>query len=485
MQKRSKIGLLIGSIVIILILIPLLVIFLNKKKKVATPWGKIKYHAHVNHKVFYKNKKFSTPQEVTKSCLSCHKDAAKEVMMTQHWNWVGDPVKVRKHKGKMRIGKKNILNNFCLGIHGNWDHCTVCHAGYGWKDETFDFKKQANVDCLVCHDWSGTYVKGRAGMPVKSVNLSTVAGSVGYPKRENCGICHFYGGGGMGVKHGDLDNSLVNPLPTTDVHMGKDNLLCIDCHKTDKHKISGKAFSVSVNHEDGIGCLNCHAAHKHKDPRIEKHLSSVACETCHIPRFAKIAPTKMIWEWSKAGNPNIPNDPHHYLKIKGLFKYEKNIIPKYYWFRHEVDRYILGDKIDPSKPTPLNKPVGNIKDSLAKIYPFKVHRANQPYDKIYNYILLPMLSGKGGYWREFNWQKALRLGAKGVGMKYSGKFGFAWTDMYWPLSHMVSPSNKALKCNDCHSNKSRLNWKALGYEGDPIEYGGREENGLIKKGGKK
>jgi hypothetical protein len=63
-------------------------------------------------------------------------------------------------------------------------------------------------------------------------------------------------------------------------------------------------------------------------------------------------------------------------------------------------------------------------------------------------------------------------------MTYSGHYGFASTEMYWPLSHMVASKEKALICADCHTESSkaengRLNWKALGYEGDPIYYGAR------------
>ncbi len=40
------------------------------------------------------------------------------------------------------------------------------------------------------------------------------------PERQNCGACHFNGGGGDGVKHGDLDTSLTKPNKALDVHMG-------------------------------------------------------------------------------------------------------------------------------------------------------------------------------------------------------------------------------------------------------------------------
>jgi hypothetical protein len=32
---------------------------------------------------------------------------------------------------------------------------------------------------------------------------------------------------------------------------------------------------------------------------------------------------------------------------------------------------------------------------------------------------------------------------------------------------MVVPKEKALRCADCHGAKGRLDWKALGYAGDP------------------
>jgi hypothetical protein len=41
----------------------------------------------------------------------------------------------------------------------NEPRCTSCHAGYGWTDMNYDFTKQDNVDCLACHDNTGTYKK--------------------------------------------------------------------------------------------------------------------------------------------------------------------------------------------------------------------------------------------------------------------------------------------------------------------------------------
>jgi hypothetical protein len=119
--------------------------------------------------------------------------------------------------------------------------------------------------------------------------------------------------------------------------------------------------------------------------------------------------------------------------------------------------------------------LGSIEDPTAKIWPFKVHRAKQPYDSVFNYLLQPKTVGEGGFWTEFDWLKALRLGSEAVGLEFSGEYGFAETDMYWSISHMVAPAANALQCASCHGEDGRLDWIALGYPGDPIEWGSRSD----------
>ena len=427
---------------------------------------------HLSHEPFF-NESLETGQDVTRACISCHEDAAHAMLGTAHFQWQGDEVVDPRSGRKMRIGKKNLINNFCIGVQGNWSSCTRCHAGYGWGDASFDFTNPENIDCLVCHDRSGSYVKGNAGLPRPEVDLQAAARSVGYPQRDNCGVCHHYGGGGLGVKHGDLDSTLDNPTEYDDVHMGRGGMLCIDCHGGEGHNIRGKSYGVSVTHDNGIGCTDCHAAEPHEDDRINGHTDRVACQSCHIPSYANQVPTKMTWDWSKAGDDSRQDDPHEYLKIKGEFEYEKAVTPEYYWFDLTVQRYLIGDEIAAQGPTDLNLPRGSRGDGKAQIWPFKVHRAKQPYDLVHRQLISPVTSGEGGYWREFDWDKALRLGAEQGGLEYSGQYGFAETRMYWPLSHMVLPKNKALQCRDCHEAGSRMDWHALGYDDDPMQAGSK------------
>jgi hypothetical protein len=185
-------------------------------------------------------------------------------------------------------------------------------------------------------------------------------------------------------------------------------------------------------------------------------------------------PTKISWDWSTAGQDRA-DDHYTYLKIKGTFVYEKNYQPTYLWFNGNLEyRYLLGDKMDPSKPTYINLPAGDINDENAKIFPFKLHVGKQPYDTVNHILLQPRTAGDGGFWTTFDWQSALALGAQDTGLPFSGQYGFAETWMYWPTTHMVQPKENALQCDACHSDNGRLDWEALGYPGDPLEWGGRD-----------
>jgi hypothetical protein len=208
--------------------------------------------------------------------------------------------------------------------------------------------------------------------------------------------------------------ALYFPSDNVDVHMGRHNFLCVDCHQTEEHNISGRAISVSTDNENRLFCTDCHSAELHEDERINAHTDTVACQTCHIPQGATREATKMHWDWSTAGQ-DIEEDPHEYLRIKGSFVYEENFTPEYAWFNGTADRYILGDVIDPTQVTPINEPLGDINDPNSLIWPFKIHRANQIYDSVYNYLIQPKTVGEGGYWTEFDWDKAARLGSEAVG----------------------------------------------------------------------
>jgi octaheme c-type cytochrome (tetrathionate reductase family) len=431
---------------------------------------------------------FETPQELTATCLGCHEDAGIAIMETRHWKWLGNDIDGGE-RGVIRIGKQNVINNFCIAVTSNWPRCTSCHIGYGWKDGSFDHSDPNNIDCLVCHDQTGTYKKPptAAGMPDKDVDLILVARSVGAPTRRNCGICHFDGGGGSGVKHGDLDDSMYEPSQSLDVHMGGLDFSCTECHTTSEHKIEGAGHGSMAEDANHISCMNCHDEDVHEKSILNKHIASVACESCHIPTFARQQPTKTWWDWSKAGEDREPSPDASgkeiYNKKKGEFKWEKNVVPTYRWASGRAEYYLQGDPVNPKAPVPLNTIVGSITDVKSKIAPFKVMRGKQPYDLENKYLIVPHLFGADGYWKTFDWDSASRIGMEAAGLAYSGSYGFVETEMSWPINHMVAPAKQALRCTSCHGKRGerRLDWKVLGYKRDPITRGTRSEQGLLKE----
>ena len=204
---------------------------------------------HVDHAGMMKGP-FGDGPSVTRACLGCHPAAGQQMLHSEHFTWLGEAAMVPGkggpgHETPQRIGKRNLINNFCLSVESNWPRCTNCHAGYGWKDASFDFGRVENVDCLICHEQTGTYRKDLAGLPVAGSDLVAIAGSVAAPTRENCGSCHFAGGGGDAVKHGDMDGTLFFPRDHVDVHMGRHGMVCTDCHRTRAHKIPGQSLSVA------------------------------------------------------------------------------------------------------------------------------------------------------------------------------------------------------------------------------------------------
>ncbi len=435
---------------------------------------------------------FTSGPEVTKACLTCHTEASKQVHKSIHWTWT------YKHEGTgQTLGKKSVVNSFCGNVTSNEPRCTSCHAGYGWTDRNFDFSSEANVDCVVCHDRTGTYrkVPDGAGHPAASPrkigkdsyappDWVKVAQNVGMPGRENCGSCHFYGGGGDGVKHGDLDSSMANPNRKLDVHMGKDglNFTCETCHTSDAHVLAGSRYDVAAKDTKGAvhrgaerqaaSCESCHGGQPHKSPALKAyylngHIEKVACESCHIPAMARGGvPTKTLWDWSTAGKmkdgkPYAEHDAKGndtYLSTKGTFKWEENVIPYYAWFDGKVRYTLVDDKIDPTRTVEVNRIEGSYADPKARIWPFKAMQGRQAYDKGTNQLIYMNVFGQNdtAFWTNFDWPRAIEAGMKSAGKEFSGQHGFVDTVMYWPLAHMVAPKEDSLACASCHARDGRL-----------------------------
>ncbi|MBU0500890.1 MAG: tetrathionate reductase family octaheme c-type cytochrome [Gammaproteobacteria bacterium] len=437
---------------------------------------------------------FASGPEVTKACLKCHNKAGDQFIHNKHWTWkYKDPITGQQ------LGKATLVNGFCTNAKGNEGMCAQCHAGYGWKDDSFDFARQENIDCLVCHDSTGSYYKtpNSSGNKACSVMFKDkppidwpkVAQGVGKPSRGNCGKCHFYGGGGDNVKHGDLSSVLFNPTKKIDVHMDAQglNFSCVTCHLGEGHKWAGSRYQMHVGEKnlpkpgmprEVATCESCHGAAPHSTSKIvgiklNTHTNKVACETCHIPEIARggVA-TVTDWDWRSMGK--LKNGEGYkeegyiqgngqeratYKSIKGDFTNAENIRPVYAWFDGQMKFTTIDTRFDPSKaPVDLNTFSGFQDNPRSRIYPFKRMHTIQPYDKGNNTLVYMHLWGddENALWGNYDFQKAITAGMKKNGIPYSGEYGFVETYSYWPINHMVAPKEDVLACEACHEKEGRL-----------------------------
>ncbi|MCG8565961.1 MAG: tetrathionate reductase family octaheme c-type cytochrome [Desulfobacterales bacterium] len=429
------------------------------------------------------NKDFKSGDDVTQACLSCHTDASMQFKDTIHWTW-----KVPSEKKGIMNGKAgHAVNNFCISGNAMEDKgCLGCHAGWNGT--------QGEVNCLACHggekfNYKETFedlaaFEGDTDPDTQEIvgelkmELGRAVKNIVRPQRNNCGECHFKGGGGDGVKHGDLDTSLAKPNKMLDVHMAAEgaNFTCTRCHTTVKHHIAGRLYTrpaaterTSLIEDDmasKITCESCHSTEPHKtSSKMNDHTDKVACQSCHIPTFARVNPTMTEWDWAKAGKLKEGKPykekgelgKYTYKSIKGEFKWEKNVVPEYFWYNGSFSNTGIRDEIDPQTLVKVSHPMGDANDPNARIAPFKIHMGNQPYDKVNKRLVAPLLSGPKGYWSTLDMDAAIALGNKTLVTPYSGEFDYVKTSYAFPITHMVAPEKDALDCNACHIREnSRL-----------------------------
>ena len=129
--------------------------------------------------------------EGTQSCLDCHGLEGADMLMKAHYTWEGIASNITGYEGEIH-GKNDLINNFCIAVPTNEGRCAQCHAGYGYDTSSYAFNDPKTVDCLICHDQTDTYVKGKTtgGLPNPDVDLDAVARSVamndGVPQVKNC-----------------------------------------------------------------------------------------------------------------------------------------------------------------------------------------------------------------------------------------------------------------------------------------------------------
>ena len=440
----------------------------------------------------------TTGPGITALCLDCHESRGAQLMATQHWSWKGPTPQlyalssfqfVNTLQNPGSVGKLNLINNFCVAVPSNEKRCDQCHTGYGGPGITANGKSAHDatnvgnpllVDCLICHSSKVSGNNTIAPTVGGAVEYQKSTGSPGWgnpagaagvlptllrnsavavrrtPTRDNCGFCHFGAGGDDSVKI--MSTSLVAPSESIDVHMApaRSNLTCADCHMSGAdHKVKGAGVHTPNNYAR-LSCSGCHPTPHAASPNaaaLNGHLDTVACQTCHIPAFARGQPIKVDWDWSTAGHKALGTgatgspvgtiyvclDPatnaesattppstgtcapglvklKKYDYMKGTFTWGQSVRPTYGWYNGKMVHVTTQDRgtfTVETGTTPaladritLSAPLGTRGDASAKIFPFKIMTGRQA---VYvddanggSFIVTPGLfsgsAGDGAFW---------------------------------------------------------------------------------------
>jgi len=424
----------------------------------------------------------------TATCLECHQEEAESFFHSQHYQWQGETPDLVNVDGK-RLGKMNTINDFCTNPGANWignvtnedgkilaQGCSKCHAGLGKRPEpTLSREQLENIDCLICHvsgyrrdlyvndagdpEWRPILWRNQAG-------LDSVSKRISLPERKMCLRCHAGAGGGQNYKRGDIEYELADTNREFDVHMGVDggDMSCIDCHAGVDHRVRGRGADLAATDMPDaarLTCDECHEAAPHGNLVLDTHAERVACETCHIPTFAKKDATDMDRDWS------VPQHHPEAKKYSATITFGSDVVPEYAWWNGRTRHQQMREMAVPGKDgfITMMAPTGGRKDKGSKIHPFKLHTGRLPR-LIDTGWLIPI--GVEEFFADGDIDKAVHEGAHDAyGIE---DFEYEWVDVkrYMGIFHEVVPKESALKCLDCHSDGGRFDWVALGYKEDPV-----------------
>ncbi len=420
-----------------------------------------------------------TNYEGTRTCLQCHRTEAVAVHNSEHYQWAGKLGKINDfciYPDINHIGKLTNVNG--IEVDGG---CSKCHVGKGAKPAPVTANptdaQLENIDCLMCHSpkykrtvdpvTKAQWIPDEAAM---GLPILSAAVDIQKTSRATCLNCHTKSGGGDNFKRGDIEEHHRAPATRAfDVHMssaalGGGDLHCTSCHAVSSHKIAGKGVDLRVQEGTGPNCTTCHTANPpHSNSNINsRHLKRVNCTVCHIPTFAKVAPTDMFRDWSAPGELNLATglyDPQRTM--------QSNVTPRYGWWDGKSSIYEFGTASVPgaSGNVYMAGPSAASATTLgAKIFSFKHHTALQPMDAVTKY-LLPLKIGQ--FYMQGDLVNAIPLGQDALGWPRN-PYDYQKTERWMGLFHEVSPKENALgynnACNTCHGTTTpKVPLKSLGY----------------------
>lgn len=415
------------------------------------------------------------------NCRSCHASQFSAMYGALHYQWQAtapDNINSTAFQGKIN----SAINAYCVNIAGNWGaQCGACHVGRGAQPVMTanpTTTQLDNIDCLMCHNEAYALARVRLsttslGAPAGTAQatLDGYVRNVGKPTRKTCLKCHAYGGGGDGLKRGDVSSMLgATTDGNHDVHMAtsRGNLPCQACHKFVNHKVTGKGSDLqSTDHAAEIKCATseCHSTRQtggHSTTAVNKHITRVACQTCHVPVFGKGVATEMERDWRVRKANGHPSNV-----------VATNVKPTWKFWNRKTWNYLKGNNGRYNAATGAWETVqlqGSITgDTTNKLYPFKYKIAYQPVRTTGNMLITldtnEYLNLTGDYF------KSVTQGLTLMGFPSTDAWTTVKADTYQMLNHTVADAQSTggvMVCADCHESTtggagSKMALKTMGY----------------------
>lgn len=330
------------------------------------------------------------------------------------------------------------------------------------------------IDYLgVSHNWT-LPIENEAGdfqfgpdEAAMAIDIVQAAQTVHMPTRETCLRCHAYAAGTDCGKRGDLGTASISPPVDVDIHMSEQgqNFSCQTCHTSVEHKILGRGLDIRPSDRmEKMTCLSggCHPSTPHSNSQLDRHTSRVACQTCHIPHYAKLNSTEVERNWTN------PKWAQGLFGGQGGYKPEEiramNLVPTYQWYDGTSRTYVLGQvaTINTNGQYEFAAPNGGVASAGAKLYPMKEHISNSARHDATG-VIIPHSTSEFFFTGDFS--RAVQKGMELSGM--SGSWTLVDVHTFQTINHTVEPTDNALACGQCHASYSggptRMSLESLGY----------------------
>jgi hypothetical protein len=433
------------------------------------------------------------------TCVACHEKEAQQMHGSVHYQQSGPTPNVLNIDG--HAGKSNgAFNSYCgTTATSRLATCAGCHVGYGQRPTTNPNQEQLNnIDCLMCHQeqYARTaappyeYVEalGEDGEPRQirvpvedengfhympdeekmAISPLEAARTVHATTRSTCLRCHAYASGSDGGKRGDLSSATASLPRESDVHLSPEgeDMACAACHDAGNHRVRGRGLDLRPNDvPERFTCEVCHGERPHGDyePRQSNsrdvHAGRVACQSCHIPEFAKEVSTEVARDWLNPFYSPAACSGQGGWKPEEIR--ESNVIPTYRWFDGTSYVYNLGEvaQFNADGEVEMGLPYGNVASAGAKLYPMKEHRSLSALHERSG-TLVPHSTFT--YFTTGDFGAAVETGMRAAGL--SGSYRLVDVHTYQTINHGVEPAGAALTCDSCHGPEARMDLQGeLGY----------------------